>query len=256
MLIAEEAVFCSVSFIYGMCTGSFLNVVIYRLPKGISVISGRSSCRDCGSQLKAYELLPVISYALLRGKCAHCGSSISLRYPVVELISGLAAAASYLAYGISVRALLLFMIAAILIAVAFIDMDTMTIPDSLVVSAVPISLILVLMDSALTLASAAAGSLSVSFFMIVMNRIVPDSFGGGDIKLMAVCGFFLGWQNALLSFFIAVFTGGTFAVWLIASRRSGRGSHMAFGPFLCLGIFVSMIMGTRIVESYINMLKF
>ncbi len=256
MVTAEGVLLFSVSLIYGMCTGSFLNVVIYRLPLGISVISGRSSCRDCGSQLKPYELVPVISFAVLRRKCAHCGSSISLRYPVVELMTGLAASAAYLAYGISVRSLLLFMISAILIAVAFIDMDTMTIPDSLVVSALPIALILALTDSNLTLASAAAGSLSVSVFMIIMNRIIPDSFGGGDIKLMAVCGLFLGWQNALLSFFIAVFTGGAFAIWLIASRRSGRGSHMAFGPFLCLGIFVSMIMGTRIVESYISMLNF
>lgn len=238
-------------FVIGIVIGSFLNVVIYRVPKEISFAKGRSFCPHCQAQIKGYHNVPVFSYLWLRGKCADCGESISIRYPLVELFTGLIAILIFAVYGFSFQWLVVFAAGAILICITMIDFDTMIIPNGLVIALMAPALLSFFFFPQVGILSRVIGIFVISLPMLALVLVIPDAFGGGDIKLMAVAGFMLGWGNTLLATFIGLLLGGAVAVYLLAQKTKDK--HMAFGPYLCIGIMTALLFGDIIIQWYFNL---
>ncbi|KNZ43121.1 prepilin peptidase [Acetobacterium bakii] len=237
-------------FVFGAVIGSFLNVVIYRVPRQISVAQGRSFCPRCTAPVRAYHNIPIFSYLWLRGKCAYCGGKISLRYPLVELFTGILAVLLFLFYGFTVQAIVVFSIGAILTCIAMIDFDTMTIPNGLVIALMVPTLICFFVFPEVGLLSRVIGIVAVSLPMLLLTMAVPDAFGGGDIKLMAVAGFMLGWPNTLLAAFLGLITGGIVAAVILVKKTKEK--HMPFGPYLCFGIMTALVFGDIIIGWYLG----
>lgn len=241
-------------FTMGCCIGSFLNVVIYRLPLGLNIAKGRSFCPHCHTQIKNRHLIPLLSYLALKGKCHSCGASISPRYLVIEAVGGGLALVAVAVYGFTPLALCVFFLGVLLLTVAVIDLDTMEIPDSLVVCLAVLAIAFTLCQNQPTLLSRGIGFLVVSLPMLLMTLAVENAFGGGDIKLMAACGLILGYQNTLFAMFVAVVLGGFYAMWLLKQRKIGGKEHLCFGPFLAVGVLTAQLLGTPIVTWYLSLL--
>ncbi|MDD4689956.1 MAG: prepilin peptidase [Eubacteriales bacterium] len=238
-------------FLLGITIGSFLNVVIYRVPNGISVAAGRSFCPSCKETLRSYDLIPIVSYLALGGKCRVCKTKISPRYPIIELLSGILAIGSVWLYGFHIDALVLFVISTILLCISLVDYDTMTIPDALLFSLLPVAIVLPFLDPSVGIVSRIIGFFAISLPMYGALYLIEDCFGGADIKLFAILGFILGWKNILLTFFIAIILAAICSV--VASKikkEDYKGKHIPFGPYICLGAFIAMIFGHNIIEWY------
>lgn len=251
MLILINMIFYLYVFVIGIVIGSFLNVVIYRVPLEISVAKGRSFCPNCHAQIKGYHNIPVFSYLWLRGKCADCGERIAIRYPLVELFTGLMAVLIFAVYGFSFQWLVVFSAGAILICITMIDFDTMIIPNGLVLALMAPALLSFFFFPEVGILSRVIGIFAISLPMLILVLFIPDAFGGGDIKLMAVAGFMLGWGNTLLAAFVGLLLGGAVAVYLLVQKTKDK--HMAFGPYLCIGIMTALLFGDIIIQWYFNL---
>ena len=245
---------CIVAFIFGTVIFSFLNVVIYRLPRGENFISGRSKCPNCGHVLSFLDMMPILSWVILGRKCRYCGAAISARYAIVEALGGLFAVGCILKYGLTVYTILAFAMCGVLTCVGFIDHDTMTIPDGLSIAAAIIGLVAVFFTEDVAWYEHLIGFFIISVFMLIISFVIPQAFGGGDIKLMAGCGLFLGWQNAVFAFFAAVLVGGVCAAVMIARRKKDRKDLIPFGPFLCIGIAAAIFVGDMAMDLYVGKL--
>lgn len=243
-------------FVLGSCIASFINVLIYRIPRKLDFVSGRSFCPNCHNTLKIYDMIPILSWIFLKGKCRFCKEPISPRYPLIEFGGGLIALGCFYRYGYNWMTLVSFSLAMILLAITMIDFETMLIPDGLVIALIVPALACTLLNLDVTITSRFIGMFCVSGFMLIMNLIIPDCFGGGDIKLMFVCGFMLGWINILLAGSIALLTGGIYACYLVLTRKSKEQMYMAFGPYLCLGIIVALLYGNEIIWAYLSFFYF
>lgn len=242
------------SFIFGVCIGSFLNVVIYRVPKGISVAKGRSYCPVCKNQIKFYDNIPILSFLILKGKCRNCKCNISIRYEIVELLGGISALLCSYSYGLfTVKALVAFISSAILISIAYIDYDTMTIPNGLNIALIFPAVASVFVFNNVTILQRVIGLFCVSIFMLIITLIINGAFGGGDIKLMAVAGFMLGYKNIILAFVMGIIITGIYAIIKVISKKISAKDHIAFGPGLCIGILVAILYGKQIVNWYLNL---
>ena len=253
-----ETVFTAYIFtlaaITGACIGSFVNVVAYRLPKGIFFADKYSHCPECRERLHARDLIPVLSWFLLGGRCRYCAAAIPRRYVIVEILCAVFAVCAVLRWGFVPYTAVVFCVIAVLVAIALIDRTAMMIPDTLNIALIPFAIAAVwLQCGGVTLFARAAGFFAVSLPMLLIALMIRGAFGGGDIKLMAVMGFFLGWQGILLAFFIALLTGGSYAIYLMMSGRAKRGDRMAFGPYLCTGLTVSIFYGTQIIRLYLSL---
>lgn len=242
------------SFVFGICICSFLNVVIYRVPNEISVAKGRSFCPSCKAQIKFYDNIPLLSWAILRGKCRNCKCQISVRYPIVEFLGGIVAVLCSYCYGLfTVKTLIAFMASAILISIAYIDHDTMTIPNGLNIALIFPAVISVFVFNEIGIFERVIGLICVSLLLLIMTLVISGAFGGGDIKLMAVAGFMLGYKNILLAFMIGIIITGIYAIIKVVLKKLTKKDHIAFGPGLCFGIFISMLYGKEILDWYLNL---
>ncbi len=239
-------------FLLGSVIFSFLNVVIYRLPRKENFITGRSHCPSCGHTLSFADMIPVFSWLALKKKCRYCGCSISSRYAIVETMGGIAALVSIYFYGISIRTVLAFLMCCFLTCVAFIDADTMEIPDGLNLAILIAGVIAVFTTDYCTWYAHVLGLLVISVPMLIIALIIPSGFGGGDIKLMAACGLYLGWINVSFAFFVAVVIGGVWALVMFVKGKKDKKELIPFGPFLCIGVIISMYFGETIMDYYIN----
>ena len=251
-LYIAYAVIYGFVLIAGICIGSFLNVLIYRIPEKLNFAKGRSFCPACGHELKAIDLVPVVSFLFLRGKCRYCGNKISFRYPLIELLGGALALCSVCRFGLTWQAAVVFACSCILLVIAFIDIDTMEIPNGLVLILLLLALVSLIWFRNITWLSALIGMAEISLPMVLMNLIIKDSFGGGDIKLCAACGLMLGWQQMLAAALIALITGGIYGAYLLIAKKKGKKDHFAFGPFLSLGIIIALFAGTILIDSYLS----
>ncbi len=254
MVIAFTFLLYLYIFIIGACLGSFLNVVICRLPKGVSIAKGRSACPSCGHTLAAKDLVPVLSRLFLRGRCRYCGAPIAFRYTLVELLGGLFAAACLACFGLSWRALVVFVSLMLLMAVSFVDIDTLEIPNVFILLLAVPAVAAVFVFTEVTILERLIGFFAVSLPMFLLTLLIKDCFGGGDIKLVAVVGFLLGWKMALVALFISLVTGGAYGIYLLATKKAERDSHFAFGPFLSAGAAVALLVGSRILIWYIGLI--
>jgi len=237
----------------GLCIGSFCNVLIYRMPRGLGIARGRSFCPACAHTLAAKDLVPLFSWAFLRGKCRYCGAKIPARYPLVELLGGALAVVAPLVFGWRLSALVAFLAGCILLTIAFIDADTQEIPDALVIALAVVAIAAAIFTRDVPIWRRVIGLFVLSLPMVLLNLIKPTSFGGGDIKLCAASGFLLGWQNMLVGGFLALLSGGAWGVYLLASKKKGRREHFAFGPFLAAGIYIALLAGERLIAWYLQL---
>lgn len=246
-----EIYISTVIFILGTIFGSFLNVVIYRLPQKESIIVGRSHCPKCNHVIRPAELIPILSYILLRGKCKECKAAISIRYPLIEALTGLLFLISYLTFGISAQLLIALPLTMILIVITMIDIDTLEIYDRFQIMLFILALIN-LMISPLPWIDHVIGFfiISIPFYIIAL---LTNGMGGGDIKLIAIAGFLLGYQATLVTFFISTLTGSIWAIYLMIIKKSGRKTQLPFGPFLCIGIYIAYHYADAIIQTYLNL---
>jgi leader peptidase (prepilin peptidase)/N-methyltransferase len=267
----------------GLIIGSFLNVVAYRVPEGLSIVPG-SRCPKCGAPIKPWQNVPVVSWLALRGRCAQCGDAISPRYPIVELVTGVAFAliawvgvgistgsisgigiaastgAGGIAFWVVLVAFLYF--AAISIVLTLIDLDTHRLPNSIVLPSYLVAGLLFTAAATFTndwvaLLRAGIGMAILYAFYFVLRIIRPGGMGGGDVKLAGVVGIYLGWLGwgaLVIGAFAAFVLGGLFGLALIAVRRAGRKTAIPFGPWMLAGAWVGVFFGQTIANLYVAML--
>lgn len=241
------------SALLGLVTGSFLAAASYRLPRNIPVSTGRSMCTACGKTLKWYDLVPFFSFLFLGGRCRYCKARISFRYPLIELANGLAFALVFLAFGYSLHTVAAMVLAGSLVFLSTVDLEHMIIPDEAVLAILMAGILLAVFSPEIPLLSRIIGFFAVSLPMFLIAWLKPDGLGGGDIKLMAAAGFFLGWQSILLALVIGSVAGAIYGVWVLARRKMTRKDPIPFGPFLAGGIFIAMLYGAWLVEGYLRL---
>jgi leader peptidase (prepilin peptidase)/N-methyltransferase len=244
--------FCA---LFGLCVGSFLNVVIGRLPAGRNIAHPGSSCPRCGNPIAWYDNLPVLSYLLLRARCRSCRDPISWRYLMVEIVCAGLFAAAYLRFGPSLQLAAAVVLLSVLIAITGIDFDHQIIPDVLSLPGIALGLLLSLGPGGIGPGDSVLGVLvggGVFIVIIVGSSLVlgQPGMGVGDAKLGAMLGAFLGWKLALLSALLSVLVGGPLAAALLATGHKGRKDPLPFGPFLALGGAVSLFWGDALLAWY------
>lgn len=242
-------------FIFGLIIGSFLNVCIYRIPAGKSIVTPPSSCGSCGTRLKPIDLIPIISWIFLGGKCRYCGESIAIRYTFVEFITGLLFSVLYWRYGIDWVLLPYLTLTAILIAITFIDLDHQIIPNKINLFALGgflvFNIILGYINWAVSLLGALIGG-GFLFLLVILSK--GAAMGMGDVKIMAVLGLYLGWTSIILTLLLSFIIGGVFGVLLLALKIKGRKDAIPFGPWIAIAAFITIVFGSNILTWYIGLL--
>lgn len=239
------------AFVVGLFIGSFLNVLIYRIPRGESVVWPGSHCAQCGQALQPLDLIPVFSYLFLRGECRYCGAQISLRYPLVELLTAFSFLLVYLQYGYSVQTAAGCVLAAILIVISFTDIDEGIIPDVITYPGMLIGLAFAFFTMGIK--SALLGMLGFGLIFFLIALLSRGGMGGGDVKLVAVIGAFVGPLQSVLVFILSSLAGGLWAVGLLLFKGAGRKTEVRFGPFLALAAFVVYLYGAQLLDLYLGL---
>lgn len=243
---------------FGLCIGSFLNVVIHRVPRNISFLSERSVCPKCDNQLKWYHNIPLLSYLFLRGKCAFCSKTISARYPAVEIINALFYLFFYYQFGLSINAVVFGVLGSALLAIFFVDLDFQIIPDVITLPGMILGLGVSALPGGIGIISAGTGLLvgGGSLYLIALLGdwlFKKDSMGGGDIKMAAMLGAFLGWQKVILIFMASSVIGLVISlILMIFSSKLRESRVIPFGPFLAMAAILSMVYGDQIINYYVS----
>ena len=252
-----EYYYLIVSFIFGITLGSFYNVVGYRVPKKQSLIYPSSHCTTCNHKLGASELVPFFSYLFQKGKCKHCGSKISLFYPIFELSTGILFALSYYIYGSSIDFLITISFISMLLIIIISDYQMMIIPDEVLISSSIIISILLFVKGGIPLLATSLINGIISFSLMFILKKMGDfifkkeSMGGGDIKLMFIFGMVLTYPIAVLSIFMGSLIGLPIAL-IIMHKKSDH--VIPFGPFLAAGATLLLLMQVN-VSTIINLYK-
>lgn len=260
---------------FGSLVGSFLNVVIFRVPAGKSIVSPPSACPSCGARIRAYDNIPVISWLILRGKCRDCRAGISVRYPLVELGTalffglvtvrfwpvGLATGAAASAHDVAAALVLIgfLYLAAVSVALGLIDIDTRTLPNRIVLPSFVVGIAVLgaaaVVDSDYgALIRAVIGAAVLSLAYAIMAFAYPGGMGFGDVKLAGVLGLFLGylgWSQLIVGAFGAFLLGGVFSLGLLALRKANRKSGIPFGPWMLGGAWIGALGGAPIMGGYL-----
>lgn len=239
-------------FLVSLFVGSFLNVCIYRIPRGESIVFPPSACPACGRRLRPAELIPVLSFFLQLGCCRGCGAAVSLRYPVVELLTALLFTFLFLQFGWPE---FLFHAAfyAVLLVVFFIDLDHQIIPNRLVLVLLLYALLVQLVMPLIPWSVALWGGALGGGLFLLLAVVSRGGMGGGDIKLVTVLGFWFGWGQLLLLLFLAFLVGGLVGGLLLALGLKKRKDGIPFGPFLVLAAFVVTVWGESILGWYLRL---
>ena len=217
--------------ILGLCIGSFLNVCIYRIPLGQSIIHPPSSCTSCRKRIPSLYLMPLIGYIVLGGKCFNCKGKISIQYPIIELIGAALAVGIYIYANTIIEALIFYNLFMVFLAITLIDIDSMIIPDEFIIYLIITALPYIIYSR--SYGNLLVG-LGLGFVFLVIAAISGGGMGGGDVKLAFVIGLYLGFPLGLLGVFLGFLSGGVFGLGLLLKGNS-RKKAMPFGPFLALG---------------------
>ena len=245
-------------FMAGLVIGSFLNVLIYRLPRGQQFIKGRSVCPDCGTTIKWYHNIPLLSYLFLRGKCAYCRKPISFRYPLVELLNGLGYLYFFYEQGWSLELAIFAFLTSALIVIFFIDLDHQIIPDSITLPGIVLGLGVSLAPGGISIVQSLVGLLvgGGSLYLIALLGdwlFKKESMGGGDIKMAAMLGAFLGWQKVLLIFMASAAIGLVVSITIMFFSAKLRKTRIVpFGPFIALAAWLAIVWGDTLISFYIH----
>jgi|SRR5579862_263500 len=247
-----------VIFILGTLIGSFLNVCIFRLPANESIVSPPSRCPACGTSVRYRDNIPIISYLLLRGRCRACGSPISPRYPAVEALTGVLFVCVLYRFGPLPAVAVYASFVAALIVVSFIDLDHQIIPDVISLPGIAVGLALSALGYGPPLLDSAVGVLvggGLLWGVAIGYHAVTgrEGMGGGDIKLLAMIGAFLGWKNTLVTLVLGSLGGALVGIGLILLRGDDSRVPIPFGPFLALGALGALFFGDPLLRWYLNL---
>jgi leader peptidase (prepilin peptidase)/N-methyltransferase len=247
--MAAPATEIALAALFGAIIGSFLNVVIHRLPRGESLVSPPSRCPGCEAEIKPYDNVPVLSWLLLRGRCRCCGAGISVRYPAIEALTALVFAAVVAARGADPELLLWLPFVAILIAIAGIDLEHKIVPNRLVVPAAAWALIAALLVARADLPELLIAGVGAFLALLLTALAYPAGMGMGDVKLAGVMGLYLGLSvaPALLA---AFFAGSVVGVAILAATGGDRKRGIPFAPFLALGGLIGVLVGPELLHLY------
>lgn len=233
-------------FLIGLAAGSFFNVVIYRFPRGESLIFPRSSCVRCKKVLAASDLIPLFSYLLLKGRCRNCGERISIRYPSVELLTALLFIWCFYYFELTPFFFKYMFVFSALMIISFIDLEHGIIPNRLVLLVFTWSVLWQLFIPTVTLQEAALGLLAGGGLFYLIAVLSKGGMGGGDIKLMAVLGFIVGWPLVLIVLLLAFLLGAVTGLLLVFAGKKTRRDPLPFGPFLSISFFITYFWGLEI----------
>ena len=240
----------AVIFLFGITIGSFLNVCIYRIPRGETVVTTPSHCMNCGHKLSWFELIPLFSYIFLRGRCRDCKSRISPQYPIVEAINGFLYVLVFFTNGFGIESIIYSLFTSALLVITVIDWRIYEIPIGINIFIFILGCLRVVLDfshfSGYLIGFFAGRGLLLLLYIATKGRAI----GGGDIKLMAVAGLLLGWKLVLLGFFIGCILGSV--IHIIRMKVSGADRVLAMGPYLSAGLFLAMLWGNNFIGWYLN----
>ena len=281
LLYAQPALFTGLVFLFSLLVGSFLNVVIHRLPKMMeaewhaqcaelrgeapaatapfNLAVPRSACPQCGHQITALENIPLLSWLWLRGRCSSCRTSISARYPLVELLTALVSAAAAWKWGVSVQTVGALLLIWTLVALAFIDLDTTLLPDSLTLPLLWLGLLFNLGGVFASLPEAVIGAMAGylvlwSVYWLFKLATGKEGMGYGDFKLLAVIGAWLGWQMLPVTLLLSSVVGAVIGIAMIVLVKHDRRVPIPFGPYLAGGGLVALFFGADLTQAYLGQL--
>ncbi|MGN0373890.1 MAG: prepilin peptidase [Butyrivibrio sp.] len=241
-------------FIFGTVVGSFVNVLIYRLPKKENIVVVNSHCMSCGHRLKWYDLVPLFSWMFLRGRCRYCGSKVSVQYPLVEAINGFGYVLIFLICGMNLSSILYVLCFSMLVAISVIDWRTYEIPFGLNVTIFVLGIIQCAVDYR-NWPLYLIGMVGVSGFLLLLFIITGGrGIGGGDIKLMFAAGLLIGWKKSILALILGCIIGSV--IHLILMKVSKKGRMLAFGPYLSAGILLAILFGDQLINRYMELFYF
>jgi leader peptidase (prepilin peptidase)/N-methyltransferase len=242
--------------ILGLLIGSFLNVCIYRIPRGESIAFPPSHCTNCKNEIKWYDLIPVISYIFLKGKCRYCGEKISIRYPLIELITGALFFALYINFGLSFYFIKSVVLTCLLIVIGMIDYDTTDIYFSTTLTGIIMGCLFLLYNWYL-----GAGVLTYIYGallgggVIALIILLTHGMGWGDAELCLLCGLYLGLKLTAVMLFFAFVFGGIIGILLIITKKKSRKDYIPFGPYIALSSIFTMLLGEKILSLYLSLLN-
>ena len=239
-------------FIFGITIGSFLNVCIYRIPLGESIVTAPSHCMTCGWKLKWYDMVPVFSWLVLGGKCRNCKSKISVQYPIIEGVNGILYVVISAVNGLEWSSMIYCFMASALLVLSIIDWRTYEIPFGINVFLFVLGIAMTILDRG-NLAEHLIGMICVSGLLGILYLLTGGrAIGGGDIKLMFACGLILGWKLILLAFFLGCIIGSVVHIIRMSVKKAGR--MLAMGPYLSAGIFLAALWGNAWINWYLSLL--
>lgn len=239
-----------VAFVLGSMAASFANVCIHRLPLRQSIVYPASRCASCQHPLRSWHNLPIVSFVALRGRCAFCRGRISWRYLVVESLGGLLYLMGYHQLGLSVHAFAYTLLVTALLIVAFIDLAHLIIPDAVTLPGIVVGVAIGLLPSSIGFANAVAGACLGGGIFLLIVLVYPAGMGGGDVKLIAMIGAFVGWQAVLVTIILSACCGAGSGLTLILLGLKGRRDPVPFGPFLAIGGITAMLWGEALLGWY------
>ena len=257
-MIAPYIVLSCFAFLFGAVVGSFLNVCICRLPNNESVVFPPSHCTRCDYVIRWYDNIPILSYAILRGKCRRCGEPISLQYPLVEFINGALTLALFLKFGLGLAFGILFVFCSALVVITFIDLEHQIIPDSITLPGIVLGFLVSFfipsmgwLNSLIGIAAGGGSLLLVAYGYQALTK--RDGMGGGDIKLLAMMGAFFGWQAILFIIFAASLVGSVIGISVMMAQKKDSTLAIPFGPYLASAAVLYIFYGRQIIIWYLSM---
>jgi leader peptidase (prepilin peptidase) / N-methyltransferase len=249
-----------IAFILGSLIGSFLNVCIYRIPRNLSIITPASRCPACDIPIRPYDNIPFLSYIALGGKCRVCGAKISFRYPLVEFLNAALYVLVLWRFGFGWHIPVYLIFCSVLVVIIFIDLDFQIIPDTITLPGMVIGLIAgsflvpdpFMRYDLLGFQASIAGFLAGGGLFYAVAILSRGGMGGGDIKMMAMVGSFMGWKSVLMTTFFGSLTGAVVGILLMIFKGQGRKTKIPFGPFLALGALITLFYGQEILTWYLS----
>lgn len=256
--MAPPVIYPLFAFIFGMVVGSFLNVCICRMPKDESIVSPPSHCPYCLYQIRWYDNIPLVSYLLLRGKCRGCGAHISLQYPLVEMLNGALTLLLFLKFGPSLAFAVLFLFCSALVVITFIDIEHQIIPDEISLPGIVIGFVLSFFLKGHTWLNSLLGILlgggSLLLVAYTYQRLTgKEGMGGGDIKLLAMMGAFLGWKAIPFILFASSLVGSLIGISIMLYQKKDAKLAIPFGPYLVFGAVLYIFYGKPLIRWYLGL---
>ena len=258
---AFETFYVVAAGILGLIFGSFATAVAYRVPRDESISSGRSKCPDCGNTISAIQNIPLLSYVVLRGRCRHCGNRISIRYPAIELVTGLLFMAAALRFEVSAEAVIYAGFFWVLVVLTVIDLQYKLLPNKIVFPTfiagwIALTIAALAGSDAGRLLDAAIGAAIFGGFFFLVAFLYPAGMGGGDVKLAFVLGTFLGYAGGpgvvVVGMFLSFLIGAVVGVIVMKATGGDRKKQVPFGPFLALGAILAIFVGRSLLDAYLG----